>query len=88
MKGGSFLSDDREEIEEIKRAFEAVGRKIKESEGSVCPLDAKEMFVEELGCDLSEEEVEILAVAFSRIDEVFEESKEEERERDTVPMFR
>ena len=64
--------NDEEILGKSKEAFNKVAEKLEEKDEPYSMLDLKVMIGDELDCDLSEEEIATLAVAFQRIDDIYE----------------
>lgn len=64
--------NDEEILGKSKEAFKKVAEKLEEKDEPYSMLDLKVMIGDELDCELSEEEIATLAVAFQRIDDIYE----------------
>ncbi|MFP4050769.1 MAG: hypothetical protein ACLFVB_03410 [Thermoplasmata archaeon] len=64
--------NDEEILTKSKEAFNKVAEKLEEKDEPYSMLDIKVMIGDELDCELSEEEIATLAVAFQRIDDIYE----------------
>lgn len=64
--------NDEEILDKSKKAFDNVAEKLEDKEEPYSLLDLKVMIGDELDCDLSEEQIATLAVAFQRIDNIYD----------------
>ena len=64
--------NDEEILDKSKEAFDKVAEKLDEENEPYSLLDLKVMIGNELDCKLSEEEIATLAVAFQRIDNIYD----------------
>lgn len=67
-----YIMNDEEILTKSKEAFNKVAEKLEEKDEPYSMLDIKVMIGDELDCELSEEEIATLAVAFQRIDDIYE----------------
>ncbi len=64
--------NDEEILDKSKEAFDNVAEKLDDEGEPYSLLDLKVMIGNELDCELSEEEIATLAVAFQRIDNIYD----------------
>jgi len=68
----TYKMNDEEILDRSKEAFDKVAEKLDEKDEPYSLLDLKVMVGNELDCKLTEEEIATLAVAFQRIDNIYD----------------